>query len=241
MVMFHRQFLYPFSDTEMPVSGYRMVDVPVDGDTPVPTLVFDGYDDAPVVIFFMGNVGSLYAHRNFLTLHQMAKVNLVAMTYRGGGGVSGKPSEARLKRDAEAVYQAIPDIVPRAGARIVHGYSLGSGLALHLAGQFDVDAMILSAPYDRICNVMTRVSALPACVLPVDRWDNLTNASRVTADSLILHGGKDLLITPDLSRNLAADLTNASVRRVVVGQADHNSLLSFAEYRSAIGDFLKRY
>lgn len=158
MVMFHRQFLYSFSPDPVTPAGYRMVDVPVEGANPVPVLVYDGLQGAPIVLFFMGNVGSLEAHRSFLTLHQRANVNLVAMTYRGGGGVDGKPSEAQLKRDAVAVYQALPDIVPEGGARIVHGYSLGSGLAVHLAGLFDVDGVILSAPFDRVCNVMTLVS-----------------------------------------------------------------------------------
>ncbi len=239
MVMFHREFLYPFRSDAFALPGYRQVAIPVVGDDPVTVQIYDGPRGAPVVLFLMGNLGSLQIHRSFLNQHRASGATIVAMTYRGGGGETGRASERVLKRDAEAVVNALPSLVPQAGARVVHGYSLGTGLAMHVAAKFELDGVVLSAPYDRICHVMTLASLLPACILPVDRWNSLGLADDVSEPVLVVHGAKDYVVPAFYGDNLVAHLTHSHVQHVVIEQAGHNDLLSYAQHNDGIAQFIR--
>lgn len=78
-------------------------------------------------------------------------------------------------------------------------------------------------------------------MLPVDRWDSLQGAHDIQAPSLVLHGGKDIMIAPWHSENLARNLDSAPVQRVVIGQAGHNTLLNYAQYRQSVSSFLRQF
>ena len=62
---------------------------------------------APVVLYFMGNAGSLAAFEPILARQRLGGAPVVvAMTFRGGGGMDGRPSEAGLKSDALMAHDA---------------------------------------------------------------------------------------------------------------------------------------
>src|SRR5262245_57503790 len=60
--------------------------------------------DAPVVIYFHGNGGSLRLRIDRFRRIAAAGVGLVALSYRGYGGSTGSPSEQGLIEDARAAY-----------------------------------------------------------------------------------------------------------------------------------------
>ena len=102
--------------------------------------------DRPVWLYFHGNGGALrYRVDRFreLTAHGEG---LVALSYRGYAGSTGRPTEAGLIADARAAYDFA---VKRYGAdRIVlWGESLGSGVALALAAERPVARIVLEAPF----------------------------------------------------------------------------------------------
>lgn len=234
LVALHPSFIYPFSSEPARIDGFEMVTIAVPGAEPLPVLVHDGADGAPVVLYFMGNAGSLAWFEPELAPHRDSGRNVVAMTYRGGGGVAGRPSEPRLKEDALAVADWAAS---RLGERItvLHGYSLGSGLALHVAARRPVDQVILSAPYARLCELMSRASRLPACLLPfVQRWDSLADVPRVTAPVLILHGAADEVIpyTDGLRLGRAFPRGQASV--VPLEGAGHEDMVTLPAYWDTI-------
>src|SRR4029078_10841183 len=60
--------------------------------------------DKPVILYFHGNGGSLRGRGGrFRALHADG-TGLLALSYRGYGGSSGRPTEAGLVADATAVY-----------------------------------------------------------------------------------------------------------------------------------------
>ena len=69
---------------------------------------------------------------------------LVALSYRGYGGFSGRPTETGLVEDAAAVYAFA--VARYSAERIVlWGESLGSALALALAAEKPVGGLVLEA------------------------------------------------------------------------------------------------
>src|SRR5437899_1930857 len=88
--------------------------------------------EMPVILYFHGNGGSLRWRADRFRALTADGSGLVALSYRGYGSSSGRPSEAGLMDDAQAAYAFAA--ARYSGARIVvWGESLGSGLAVALA------------------------------------------------------------------------------------------------------------
>jgi fermentation-respiration switch protein FrsA (DUF1100 family) len=156
----------------------------------------------PVVIFFHGN-GDILAWRvpRFRALTADG-TGLVALSFRGYAGSTGKPTEQGLLDDGAAAYDfAAARYQP---ARIVPwGYSLGSGVAVAVATTRPVGGMVLEAPYTSTVDVAA--SAFP--FFPV-RWlmrDRFPSDERIGAlkvPLLVMHGERDSVISIVFGRRL---------------------------------------
>lgn len=186
---------------------------------------------APTVVFFMGNAGTLAAFEPLLELHRRAGHGVLAMGYRGGGGLPGKPSEAALKADALAFFDALPSLAgPGRTARGVHlhGFSLGAGLALHVAAERDVRSVILEAPFTRACDVLEvrsqgRIAACDA--RGFDSWENAALMPRVAEPVLVVSGDADTLIPPPLGAEMGRRAEASGGAFVSVPGAGHGNAL----------------
>lgn len=239
LIYLHPRFLYPFREDPFRAPGYATVMVPVPDTTPVEVQVSQGADDAPVVLYFMGNVGALAYFRPMLDHHTRAGRSVIAMTYRGAGGVAGMSTETTLKRDALAVADHVKQ---RFGDRplFVHGYSLGTGLAVHVAARREVQGVILSAPYDAICRLMTRRSGLPACYLPVQRWRTDRDLAGLKAPVLIQHGTADRVVPYVNGTRLAGLMQEAGIPLTFVALpgSGHGNLMNYPDHQHQIDRFI---
>jgi len=119
---------------------------------------------------------------------------LLAVSYRGYEGSTGSPSEAGLALDAEAAYafatgKVAPDHI------VVWGHSLGTGVAVRLAAERKIAALVLEAPYTSIADVAAeRMPLLPIRLLLSDPFHSDERIGKVTAPVLIFHGEKDDVI-----------------------------------------------
>ncbi|MFC5356265.1 alpha/beta hydrolase [Azospirillum himalayense] len=141
--------------------------------------------------------------------------------YRGYGGNPGKPSEAGLYEDGRAAL----DFLEASGARVVlHGYSLGSGVAVQLATERRVEAVILAAPYTSIADIGARLLPfLPVRSMIRHPFDSLSKIGQVKAPLLIYHGTLDRVISVDHSGHLFEAANNPKTFVVLEG-ADHVGL-----------------
>ena len=238
-IALHRSLIYPMSDQAFTDTRFERVAVPVPDGSVIDVFVYQNDIRAPVALYFMGNVGALELFRPMLNHHISKGRSVVAMTYRGGGGMAGQATEARLKSDALAVFDSLPDLVDSA-AVFLHGYSLGTGLAVHVAAHRETQTVVLSAPFDKMCDLMTAASFLPACLLPVDRWVTSQDAANVIEPVLILHGSADTLIPLKHGAALAAifETQGTPVRFVEIPGAGHTNLMRFPFYLSTLDAFL---
>jgi len=235
MVAVHPRFIYPFGADPFDSPAFRQEVV---SDRDVTLSVAEGDDDL-AVLFFMGNGGALAYFTYSLEAHQLADRTIAALEYRGGGGIAGKASEAGLKADALAAYDWLA--VQHDGPIAVHGFSLGTGLAIHVAALREVEAILLDAPYTTLCELMTKGSYLPACYLPgVQKWRSVDDAPALSAPILIQHGSADQLIPIGYGERLAAVMTEAgmSVTFHSVAGATHNNLAGQTGYQDRINAFL---
>lgn len=236
MVFAHPQFLYPFGADPFDNPDYRQ-EVVTDRDVAI--AVAEGSADL-AVLYFMGNGGALSYFTFSLGAHQSAGRTIAAMEYPGGGGIPGKPSEMGLKADALAAYDWLA--TQHNGPIAVHGFSMGTGLAVHVAAARPVAAIILDAPYVKMCELMTKASWLPACYLPgVQKWDSAAEVDRLSAPVLIQHGTADRLIPISNGIRMSERMKAAGLAVTFHGVdgATHNNLAGQVGYAARIDAFLE--
>lgn len=112
--------------------------------------------------------------------------------YRGFGGNPGVPHEAGLYADGRA---ALAFLAERSRRIVIHGYSLGSGVAVQLATEHPLAALILEAPFTSVADVAAAwLPLFPVRRLIRDRYDNLVKIPTVTVPLLIYGGTADRVI-----------------------------------------------
>jgi uncharacterized protein len=157
-----------------------------------------------VVIYFPGNGDFLAGCVGRFRVFTSDGTGLVALSYRGYAGSSGRPSEHGLLQDATAAY-AFTAARYSADRIVVWGFSLGSGVAVALAAEQPIGKLILEAPYTSAADIAS--SAFP--IAPV-RWlmrDPFRSDQRivhVTAPLLIMHGARDATIPIGFGERLFA-------------------------------------
>jgi fermentation-respiration switch protein FrsA (DUF1100 family) len=179
--------------------------------------------ESPVVLYFHGNGGALrYRVDRFRSLTS-GGLGLAALSYRGYGGSSGKPSEAGLIADAEAVYRFAVARYP-AERIAVWGESLGSGVAVALAAERAVSRLVLEAPFASAVDIgASAYPFLPVRWLMKDQFRSDLRAAKVRAPVLILHGERDAVV-PIQSGERLYDLISAPKRFVRIPDAAHENL-----------------
>lgn len=235
MIAAHPRIIYPFGPDTFDNPVFRQETV---SQRNVAMAVAEGDDDL-AVLFFMGNGGALAYFTFSLDAHQAAGRTVAAMEYRGGGGIPGKPSEAGLKADALAAYDWLA--AQHDGPIVVHGFSLGTGLSIHVAAARKVEAVLLDAPFSTLCALMTQGAYLPACYLPgVQKWRSADDVPALSAPVLIQHGTADQLIPISQGERLAALIRDAGVPVTfhAVAGATHNNLPGQPGYQDRINAFL---
>jgi fermentation-respiration switch protein FrsA (DUF1100 family) len=165
-----------------------------------------------------------------------AGIGLVALEYRGYGGLAGSPSEPGLIADAEAAYAFAVAHYP-AQQIVLWGESLGSGVAVALAAEKPVGRVILEAPFTSALAVgQQRYWYLPVRLLMKDQFRSDERIGKVTAPLLILHGMHDRVIPYAMGEHLF-DLANKPKHIVRFLDGGHEDLDQNGAF-DAVGRFL---
>jgi fermentation-respiration switch protein FrsA (DUF1100 family) len=193
-------------------------------------------DANPVIIYFHGNGGALkYRVERFRKLISDG-IGLVALEYRGYGGLAGSPSEQGLIADAEAAYAYTAARYPVAQI-VLWGESLGTGVAVALAAEKPVGRVILEAPFTSAVAVGARhYWYLPVRLLMKDQFRSDERIGKVTAPLLILHGLHDQTVPYVLGEHLF-ELANQPKHIVRFLDGGHEDLDKYGAL-NAVGRFL---
>ncbi len=199
-----------------------------------------GHDPArPVLLGFGGNAWN--AESLALFLHQIAPDHPVAaFHYRGYAPSTGRPSAAALMTDAEAIHDQLAPDAP--DGLVAVGFSIGSGVAAHLAQTRPLAGAVLVTPFDALVNVARQ--SLPWA--PV-RWlfrhdmrplDALVQGNTPVA---ILIAERDEVIPPARAEALVSGLADGghpaqSVQRIA---ARHNDIYGHPDFAGALRDAIR--
>lgn len=230
-LLFRHSLIYPFPALHSDGSVERlergrveMLEAP-DG-TPLTVWAADPLPGRPVILHFTGNAGWLVAGATTMGPFVEQGYGTAILGYRGGGGRPGRPSEAALIADGVALYDALSELFPAAvGPPVLHGTSLGAALAVQVALRRPAAALVLEAPFSRLCEAAEHAyPVLPACRLMWDElWDSLTVIADVRAPVLVMHGEADGLIPAEQGAALFAAAREPK-RLILYPNGRHNDL-----------------
>ncbi len=193
-------------------------------------------DGKPVILYFHGNGGALRNRAARFRKLVNDGIGLVALEYRGYGGLRGSPTEAGLIADAEAAYAFAAARYP-VQQLVLWGESLGSGVAVALAAEKPVGRVILEAPFTSAAAVAAiRYWYMPVRLLMKDQYRSDERIEKVTAPVLILHGVHDRIVPYAMGERLF-ELTTARKHIVRFLDGDHEDLDSNGALH-AVGRFL---
>ena len=176
-----------------------------DGLKPLAWLAPAHDDMQPMVLYLHGNAGNIGDRAaRFARLNSFGW-GVLLLEYRGYGGTAGVPTEAGLFEDVQAAYAALMAMgIP--GRRILlWGESLGTGLAVRLATEREIGAVLLESPYTSIAAIAQRqYPFVPVDWLLRDRFDLIGRIAAVRAPVLVMTGAKDEIVPPAMGRAVFA-------------------------------------
>jgi len=168
---------------------------------------------SPTILYLHGNSGNI-SHRFplFRKFANGTQFNLFVVDYRGYGKSDGDPSEAGLKKDAEAMLHALlkRDDIDKSRI-IVYGQGLGGSLAIHLATQESTkhlfQAMVIENTFTSIRDMATLF--LPAwlsklSVLVKNNFDSLAllKENKLEIPALFIATAEDEVVPPNHMKKL---------------------------------------
>jgi len=192
------------------------------------------------VLFFHGNSGTIADRAGKARILLNAGFGLFLAEYRGYGGNRGSPTEAGLFADGRAALAWLFARGVPSNRLALYGESLGTGVAVHLAAEAEVAALVLEAPFTRLPDLAPPlVGATLASLVMADRFDNLAAIGGVQAPLLLLHGERDEVVPVALARRLLA-AAPGEPDSLFPRDAGHNDLWRHGA-DEAVVDFLSRH
>lgn len=186
------------------------------------------YSPAPAgratIVLFHGNGGNI-AYRAYKARALIdAGYGILLAGYRGYGGSTGSPSEAGLMRDGEAALAFLGQRGASGANLILYGESLGTGVAVALAGGHEVRALILESPYTSIADVAASAYRIfPARYLVKDRFPSIDRIGAIAVPLLVIHGKDDRVVPVRFGIELFEAAGGPKEIRLIEG-AGHNDV-----------------
>ncbi|MCW5655317.1 alpha/beta fold hydrolase [Hydrogenophaga sp.] len=201
---------------------------------------FQNRQDAPILLYLHGArfnvVGSAFRARRM----QELGFSVLAIDYRGFGKSSNDlPSESMAYEDARAAWEWLGERYP-GRPRYIFGHSLGGAIAIELAAQVTDEAgTVVEGTFTSIPDVVStfKWGWLPISLLITQRFEAVKRVPDIGAPLLVVHGGEDRLIQPELGRRLYDAAKGRKAFVLVEGGSHHNTnSVGQAQYRQALAD-----
>lgn len=245
LFLFQRQLLY-FPDRQhpflagLPQLGVREIELRTEDGLTLSSWYLPPLGEQPAVAYFHGNGGNIAYRADRLMRFAREGFGVLMLEYRGYGGNPGEPSEPGLYSDAEAAMRFLRRQGLGPERLVLYGESLGTAVAVHIAGTQRIAALVLESPFTSIAAVAQHhYPYLPAALLVRDRFDALSRIDRVKAPVLVLQGGEDPVVPARFGDALFAAAPEPK-ERWLAPAGGHEDLMRHGALDAAIA-FIQRH
>jgi uncharacterized protein len=209
----------------------------VDNKTALHGLLFPADSSKGLVFYLHGNAGSIYSWGEIAEVYLKNNYDFFILDYRGFGKSQGKISgEKQLYNDIQIVYDSLKTRYSENNIVII-GYSIGTGLAAHLASTNNPKMLILKAPYYNLPDLVRKyIRILPSSFI---RYKFMTNEFLpiIRCPVIIFHGDRDETIYVGSSYKLK-ELFKPGDRFIVLKGQRHNGINNNPVYLEHLREIL---
>jgi fermentation-respiration switch protein FrsA (DUF1100 family) len=208
LFFFQRNIIYRpdptyYTPADAKLTGVREVRLATPGGDQLIAWYAAARPGKPTLLYFHGNGHGLMTRADRFRRFLDAGIGIFMLSYRGYSGSTGTPTEKAIIADAALAYEHLLGMGVTPEDIIAYGESLGTGVAVQLAGAKPVRALVLDAPYTSILDVgRLYFPIMPIETILVDHYASDRNILKVKVPILILHGTKDRTIPFDLGLRL---------------------------------------
>ncbi len=186
-----------------------------------------GDKTAMVFVHFHGNGGNISHRAANAAFYQKKGYGFFLCEYRGYGGNAGKPTEEGLYRDARACVNYLLDNGYRLDQLVFYGESIGSGVAVQMALEFQPRRLVLEAPFSSAADVAkSAYGFLPVDMMMLDRFDSIEKITNIKTSLLIMHGTDDRIVPYRLGKKLY-DKAKHPKEFISITKGGHSNLYDF--------------
>lgn len=197
---------------------------------------YENEDASHTVIFSHGNAEDIGIIEPIAWRLRDLGLNVLTYDYPGYGTSTGSATEANAYEAIDAAYDYLVN-KKRTDAKkiILHGRSLGGGVAVDLASRRPVGGLILESTFTTAFRVVTRYP-----IVPFDKFDNTKKIEKVTCPVLVIHGTADWTI-PAYHGQRLYEAASEPKQVLWVEGSGHNNIVHKEEklYLEAIRSFVR--
>ena len=208
----------------------------------------NGQSDLTVILFH-GNAGNIVDRLEYISLMSSEiGVNVFIFDYRGYGLSQGTPSESGLYIDAQAAVDLVLTRInftkDEDSKLILFGRSLGSSVALKMAGMYQPSLVIIEAPFTSITDLSKKTYPyIPAFVIKnliKARYESSSMVAGISSPLMVIHGDQDSIVPIGMGKHIY-DLATVEKDFYKVEGAGHNDtfVVAGSEYFGRIGAFIE--
>jgi hypothetical protein len=192
------------------------------------------------VLYFHGNAATVLGTAGLMRQVNAAGWDFAVIAYRGYPGSEGAPSEAGLQRDARALWDYMREErgVP-ADRIVIHGRSLGGGVAAGLAADVAPAGLVLESTFTSVLEMAESQNRIyPVSKMLKHPFDTRKRAPSIDVPVLVMHSDGDQMIPVSHGRTLAP-LFETSTYVEIPGRGHNEGLIvDCAQGRGAYLSFL---
>ena len=193
---------------------------------------------APVLLYLHGARYNVTGSAPRMRHMQQLGFSVLAVDYRGfGKSTQALPSEESAYEDARSAWDWLATHYPDR-PRYIFGHSLGGPIAIQLASEVGDEAgTIVEGTFTSIADVVSssKWGWMPVSLFITQRFDAVRRVDKIGSPLLVVHGGQDRLILPDLGRKLYEAAAQPKLFMLVEGGSHHNTnTVGQAQYGKAL-------
>ena len=179
------------------------------------------------IVYFHGNAGHLADRDGRVEPYLQRGFGVLLVGYRGFGGNPGEPSEAGLYDDARAHLDWVAAQGIAADATVLYGESLGAALAIQMATERKIAALVLEAPFASILlSARARFPMFAFDWLLKDKFANVDKIGNVHVPVFVIHGARDGVTAQKFGR-MVYERANQPKFAAWLPDAGHGDLMQF--------------